>query len=89
MPPHCDIHHKAVGWVFTSWDAQRNLSNSAGATPSALGYSGNVILAFTPLHKHTTVTREEAGVAWVWVELAKAEGAVRALGEGTGRVLIE
>lgn len=35
------------------------------------------------------VTREEAGVAWLWVELAKAEGAVRAFGEGTGRVLIE
>lgn len=35
------------------------------------------------------VTREEAGVSWVWVELSKAERAVRALREGTGRVLIE
>lgn len=73
-----------MGWVFTSWDAQRNLPNSAGATPSSRGYSGNAIPALT-----ATVTREEAGVAWLWVELSKAEGAVRALREGTGRVLIE
>lgn len=55
-----------------------------GATSSSLGYSANVILAFP-----STVTGEEAGVAWLWVELAEAEGAVGALGEGTGRVLIE
>lgn len=38
---------------------------------------------------HPTVTREEAGVARLWVELAEAEGAVGALGQGTGGVLIE
>lgn len=48
------------------------------------GLLWKLILAFTGM-----VTREEAGVAWLWVELAEAEGAVRALGEGTGRVLIE
>lgn len=42
-----------------------------------------------PFPNTSTVTGEKAGVAWVWVELAKAEGAVRALGQGTRRVLIE
>lgn len=37
----------------------------------------------------STVTREKAGVAWVRVELAEAEGAVWALGQGAGRVLVE
>lgn len=42
-----------------------------------------------PSTNTSTVTGEKAGVAWVWVELAKTERAVWALGEGARRVLIE
>lgn len=42
-----------------------------------------------PFPNASTVTREKAGVAWVWVELAKAERAVGALRQGTRRVLVE
>lgn len=46
-------------------------------------------LVSPPSANTSTVTREKAGVAWVWVELAEAEGAVWALGQGAGRVLVE
>lgn len=56
---------------------------------SALRCSGSISLGFTPFKYAETVTREKAGVAWLWVELAEAEGAVGALRQSTGGILTE
>ena len=56
---------------------------------SALRCSDIISHGFIPFKYTEAVTREKAGVAWLWVELAEAEGAVGALGQSTGGVLTE